>query len=121
MTTAFDFRLAALDGAPLDLARFAGRPMLIVNTASKCGFTSHYAGLQKLWEEFGPRGLVVLGVPSNDFGAQEPGTAPEIATFCAANYGITFPMAAKAPVTGAAADPLFKWIAHEGRFAARPR
>lgn len=121
MTAVTDFRLTALDGAPLDLARFAGRPMLIVNTASKCGFTPHYAGLQKLWEEFGPAGLVVLGVPSNDFGAQEPGSAAEIADFCAKSYGITFPLAAKVAVTGRAAHPLFRWLAREAGIAGAPR
>jgi len=121
MTTAFDFRLRKLDGTPLDLARFAGRPLLIVNTASKCGFTPHYAGLQALWREFEDAGLVVIGVPSNDFGAQEPGSPAEIAAFCRDSYGITFPVAEKTHVRGAAADPLFQWLAREGGFLARPR
>jgi glutathione peroxidase len=121
MTTAFDFGLRALDGGSLDLAGFAGRPLLIVNTASKCGFTPHYAGLQTLWRDFGRSGLVVIGAPSNDFGAQEPGCAADIATFCRDSYGITFPMTEKIHVRGVAAHPLFQWLAREGGFFAKPR
>ena len=121
MSTAFDFHLRALDGGLLDLAGFAGRPILIVNTASKCGFTPHYTGLQALWREFESAGLVVLGVPSNDFGAQEPGSPAEIATFCRDSFGITFPMTEKIHVSGSAAHPLFQWLAREGGFFAKPR
>lgn len=121
MTTAYDFHLTSLRGAPLDLAAFRGQPLLIVNTASKCGFTPQYAALQALWKEWEAAGLVVLGVPSNDFGAQEPGTSDDIRAFCEVNYGVTFPMAAKVPVKGPNADPLFVWLAREGGFFAAPR
>lgn len=121
MTTAFDFQLQALDGAPLPLDRFKGRALLIVNTASACGFTPQYAALQSLWNDLKDAGLVVLAVPSNDFGGQEPGTANEISAFCRGSYGVTFPMAAKVPVKGAQAAPLFRWLSREGGFLARPR
>lgn len=121
MTTAFDFQLQTLDGAPLPLGDFSGRPLLIVNTASACVFTPQYTMLQKLWDEWQQRGLVVLGVPSNDFGDQERGTADEIATLCRGSYGVTFPMAAKVAVTGTHATPLFRWLGQEGGFLARPR
>ncbi len=119
--SAFDFTLTSLRGQPLPLRDFAGRPLLVVNTASRCGFTPQYAGLQALWAEFGPRGLAVLGVPSNDFGKQEPGTADEIAEFCAVNYGVGFPMAAKVPVSGRDAHPLFRWLGDQGGLLSRPR
>ncbi len=112
--TAFDFTLNSLSGAPLPLRAYAGRPLLVVNTASRCGFTPQYAGLQALWAEHRGRGLTVLGVPSNDFGGQEPGTAEEIGQFCAVNYGVDFPMAAKVGVRGAAAHPLFLWLGRAG-------
>jgi glutathione peroxidase len=121
MTTAYDFQLHALDGSPLPLSIFAGRPMVIVNTASKCGMTPQYEGLQALWAEFGPARLVVLGVPSNDFGNQEPGDAAAIAAFCTETYRVGFPLASKIHVRGAQADPLFKWLAETGGFFARPR
>lgn len=113
MTVAHDFRLTALKGGALDLAAFKGRPMLIVNTASRCGYTPQYAALQSLWEQYKGRGLVVVGVPSNDFGRQEPGTAEEIAAFCEGNFRITFPLSEKLHVRGRDADPLFKWLADE--------
>ena len=120
MTTAFDFHLAALKGPPLDLAAFRGRPMLIVNTASQCGFTPQYAQLQALWQEYKDAGLVVLGVPSNDFGRQEPGSNAEIAAFCELTFKVTFPLAAKSCVSGDDADPLFKWLAREAGIIGRP-
>ncbi len=120
MTTAYDFQLRAIDGAPLDLAVYAGRPLLIVNTASQCGFTPHYAGLQALWDVYKAQGLVVIGVPSNDFGRQEPGSADEIAAFCTQTFRITFPLAEKVQVTGPGAAPLFKWLSEEAGFAGRP-
>src|SRR5262244_113843 len=95
---ATDFSIAALDGTPLPLARFANKPMVIVNTASKCGFTPQYAALEQLWRDYRDRGLVVLGVPSNDFGAQEPGGEPAIKDFCAINYGVDFPLTRKQTV-----------------------
>jgi len=119
--TAFGFALTSLAGEPLPLQAFAGQPLLIVNTASRCGFTPQYAGLQALWTEYRGKGLTVLGVPSNDFGGQEPGTRQEIAGFCERNYGVGFPMADKVPVKGAAAHPLFRWLAGQGGLLARPR
>lgn len=119
--SAFDFVVDRLGGGALPLREFAGRPMVIVNTASKCGFTPQYAGLEALWRDHRKDGLVVLGVPSNDFGRQEPGSAADIASFCATNYGVDFPMAAKVPVSGKDAHPLFAWLSEEGGFLARPR
>jgi glutathione peroxidase len=95
--------------------------LLLVNTASQCGFTPQYAGLQKLHETYGTRGLVVLGVPSNDFGAQEPGGETEIAKFCETGFGVTFPMTAKQKVIGGTAHPLYRWIATELGEGAAPR
>jgi glutathione peroxidase len=119
----FDFKLTTLAGQPYWLADLAGRPILFVNTASKCGFTPQYAGLQALWTKFGkhPRGLVVIGVPSNDFGNQEPGEAKAIGEFCDTTYGVTFPMMEKAHVKGTEAHPLFKWLGDQGGFLSRPR
>ena len=95
--------------------------MLVANTASKCGFTPHYAGLQRVWDDYRGRGLVVLGVPSNDFGGQEPGTEAEIRGFCEASYGVTFPMGAKLTVSGAQAHPLFRFLAEQGGPFSKPR
>lgn len=119
--TAFDFTLTSLAGAPMPLRGYAGRPLLIVNTASRCGFTPQYAGLQALHMEYHGRGLTVVGVPSNDFGGQEPGTRQEIAGFCTRNYGVDFPMADKAVVKGPAAHPLFRWLGDQGGMLSRPR
>src|ERR1700720_2300719 len=109
--TAYAFSFPALAGGDIRLADYAGRPLLVVNTASLCGFTPQYAGLQELWTQFHDRGLMILGVPSNDFGAQEPGGATEIAETAQHQYGVTFPMAAKAVVRGAEAHPFYKWAA----------
>jgi glutathione peroxidase len=109
--TAYAFSFAALAGGDIKLADYAGRPLLVVNTASLCGFTPQYAGLQELWTQFHDRGLMIIGVPSNDFGAQEPGGATEIAETAQHQYGVTFPMAAKAIVRGANAHPFYKWAA----------
>jgi glutathione peroxidase len=114
--TAYAFSFPALAGGEIRLADYAGRPVLVVNTASLCGFTPQYAGLQQLWTEFHDRGLMIVGVPSNDFGAQEPGSAPEIAQTAQHQYGVTFPMAAKAVVRGAEAHPFYRWAAN-----ARPK
>jgi glutathione peroxidase len=111
--TAFGFSFASLKGDPINLADYTGRPMLIVNTASLCGFTPQYAGLQELWTKFGERGLVVIGIPSNDFGHQEPGGTKEIEETAHHQYGVTFPMAAKADVRGPDAHPFYKWAATE--------
>ena len=116
-----DFTFTALDGRALPLSRFAGKAVLLVNTASQCGFTPQYAGLQKLHESYGPRGLVVLGVPSNDFGAQEPGSEKEIRQFCETGFGVDFPMTAKQKVIGGNAHPLYRWIAGELGEGAAPR
>jgi glutathione peroxidase len=120
-SNAHGFALATIDGAPLPLERFRGKPILVVNTASFCGYTPQYAELEALHERFGGRGLVVLGVPSNDFGAQEPGTAAEIKTFCATNYRVTFPLAAKERVLGPQAHPFYRWIEAELGDAGVPR
>lgn len=121
MTTIYDFTLPALEGGDINLADYRGRPILIVNTASKCGFTPQYEGLQTLWYQFRSMGLVIIGIPSNDFGAQEPGTSADIASFCHRNYGVSFPMAVRSPVKGADTIPLFRWLDKEFGFLAQPR
>jgi glutathione peroxidase len=114
--TAYGFSFPALEGATIRLADFAGKPFMVVNTASLCGYTPQYAGLQQLWTEFHGRGLSIVGVPSNDFGGQEPGGSREIAETAQHQYGVTFPMAAKTVVKGASAHPFYKWAAE-----ARPK
>jgi glutathione peroxidase len=108
--TAFDFSAQGLDGTPQPLSRYAGKVLLVVNVASKCGFTPQYAGLEKLWRDYGDRGLVVLGFPCDQFGHQEPGDATEIRNFCSLTYGVDFPMFAKVEVNGGNAHPLWKWL-----------
>ena len=103
----YDIPVTTLDGKQTTLAPYKGRPMLIVNTASNCGFTPQYKGLEQLHARYGARGLAVLGFPCNQFGAQEPGTDDEIAAFCEHNYGVTFPMFSKIDVNGAGTHPLF--------------
>ena len=110
---AHDFSFTAIDGKPLELQALAGRPILLVNVASYCGFTPQYTDLQALHENYGPRGLVVLGVPCNDFGEQEPRSEGEIAKFCESVYDVTFPMTAKQKVIGPEAHPLYKWLKEE--------
>jgi glutathione peroxidase len=114
--TAYGFSFPALDGGDIRLADFAGRPFIVVNTASLCGYTPQYAGLQELWTQFHDRGLMIVGVPSNDFGGQEPGGSKEIAETAQHQYGVTFPIAAKTVVKGANAHPFYKWAAE-----ARPK
>ena len=114
--TAFAFHFAGLKGGDIQLAEYAGKPILIVNTASQCGYTPQYAGLQELWTEFHDRGLMMIGVPSNDFGGQEPGGSSDIAETALHHYGVTFPIAAKAVVKGPNAHPFYKWAA-----GARPK
>lgn len=114
--SAYAFRFEALSGGDIALADFAGKPILVVNTASQCGYTPQYAGLQKLWARYRDRGLVIIGVPSNDFGGQEPGGASEIVKTAHDEYHVTFPLAAKAGVKGAGAHPFYRWAATE-----RPR
>ena len=108
--TAFDHTFEAIDGSTLDLSQFRGKALLVVNTASFCGFTPQYEGLQRLWEDYEAKGLVVLGVPSNDFGGQEPKAEAEIKEFCQGAFGVTFPLTAKYKVTGADAHPFYRWM-----------
>ncbi len=113
--SAYVFSFPALAGGDIRLADYAGRPLLVVNTASLCGYTPQYAGLQELWTEFHGRGLMILGVPSNDFGGQEPGGTSEIANTAQQHYGVTFPIAAKAMVKGPNAHPFYRWAADGSR------
>jgi len=113
MTTAYDFQATGIDGKTVPLKQFEGKPMLIINTASACGFTPQFAGLQELHRQYGPRGLVVLGFPCNQFGSQDPGSNDEIAQFCHRNYGVDFPMMSKVDVNGSGADPLYRWLTSE--------
>ena len=112
MDSVFDFSSTALGGETVDLARFRGQVLLIVNTASKCGFTPQYKGLEAVYQQFRERGVAVLGFPCNQFGAQEPGGADAIGAFCEKNYGVTFPLFSKIDVNGAQADPLFQHLKH---------
>jgi len=114
--SAYAFSFTGLDGGSIRLADFAGKPILVVNTASQCGFTPQYAGLQQLWTRFHARGLMIVAVPSNDFGGQEPGGAAEIHETANHIYGITFPLTEKAVVRGASPHPFYRWAAAE-----RPR
>ena len=119
--TAHDFSFTSIDGENLPLANFKGKAVLIVNTASMCGFTSQFTGLQDLWESYRDRGLVVLGVPSDDFGGQELDSAAEVKSFCTINYNIDFPMTDIAHVKGPAAHPYYKWVADAHGGLAVPR
>ena len=110
MTTIADFTVTTNRGEPLDLAEKQGKVLLVVNTASKCGFTRQYDGLEKLYESYKDRGFEVLGFPCNQFGHQEPGDADEIAEFCKVNFGVTFPLMAKVDVNGGDASPLYDWM-----------
>lgn len=110
MTTLANFTAETIQGQPHDLKQHAGRVVLVVNTASQCGFTPQFTGLEKLWQRYEAQGLTVLGFPSNEFGAQDPGSNDDIAQFCSLNYGVTFPMMAKVEVNGAGAHPLFQWL-----------
>lgn len=112
--------LVGIDGKPLPEERLANKVVLVVNTASLCGFTPQYKGLQALWERYRDRGLVVLGIPSNDFGGQEPGSEAKIKDFCEVNFGVNFPMTTKQTVRGPHAHPLFRWAEAEGGAAAVP-
>ena len=118
--TAHDFTFESIEGGDLPLSDFAGSTVLLVNTASLCGFTPQYEGLQALYDKYRERGLVVLGVPSDDFGGQEYDSAAEIKQFCEINYGITFPMTEPVHIKGADAHPYYKWVATQGRLM-RPR
>jgi glutathione peroxidase len=109
----YDIPVVRTDGTAETMAAYRGKYLLIVNTASECGYTPQYEGLEALYREFQGRGLVVLGFPSNDFGGQEPGSDADIRSFCEANYGVTFPLFAKIAIKGADGHPLFKWLAAE--------
>lgn len=113
MTTIYDFQAQSIEGKQADLASQRGKVLLIVNTASACGFTPQFGGLEKLWEDYADKGLVVVGFPCNQFGAQDPGANEDIASFCQVNYGVSFPMMAKVDVNGAGAHPLWKWLTKE--------
>ena len=113
MTTIADFTVTTNSGEPLDLSDKLGKVLLVVNTASKCGFTPQYDGLEKLFAQYRERGFEVLGFPCNQFGGQEPGEADEIAQFCKLNFGVTFPLMAKVEVNGDNASPLFDWMKGE--------
>jgi glutathione peroxidase len=113
MTSLGDFKATAIDGTETDLAAYEGQVVLVVNTASQCGFTPQYQGLQQLQDEYGDRGFTVLGFPCDQFGGQEPGTDDEIASFCERTFGVDFPLFAKVDVNGDAAHPLFAWLRQE--------
>jgi glutathione peroxidase len=109
----YDYEALSIDGKPAQLATQRGKVMLVVNTASACGFTPQFAGLESLWERYRDRGFVVIGFPSNEFGGQDPGSDGEIASFCQLNYGVSFPMMSKVKVNGAQAHPLWQWLTRE--------
>lgn len=115
MSELYGFSANALSGGQVPLDEYRDKVLLIVNTASQCGFTPQYKGLQALYDRFGSRGLVVLGFPCNQFGKQEPGEAPQIGAFCEKNYGVSFPMFEKIDVNGDQAHPLYRWLKHEKR------
>lgn len=113
MTSVYDFEARQIDGQPVSLAAYKGKVLLIVNTASKCGFTPQFAGLEELHEKYAGQGLAVLGFPSNQFGGQDPGTNEEIGAFCMKNYGVSFQMMEKIDVNGSGAAPLYQWLVKE--------
>jgi glutathione peroxidase len=113
MTTISDFHATSIDGQDVDLGSYAGEVVLVVNTASQCGFTPQYAGLQKLQDTYAERGFTVLGFPCDQFGHQEPGSVEEIASFCESSFGVSFPMFAKIDVNGADTHPLYAWLKDE--------
>lgn len=119
--TLHDFTLTGIDGKPMPLSQFDGKVVLLVNTASECGYTPQYEGLEALWTRNKDKGLVIIGVPSNDFGGQEPGQAQEIATFCKVNYGVTFPLTDKTVVKGSGAHPIYQWAGEKAGMLGRPK
>jgi glutathione peroxidase len=121
LTTAFLFSFPLLDGGTLALSDYQGKVMLIVNTASQCGFTPQYKGLEELYNKYKEQGLVIIGVPSNDFGHQEPGSSEEIKCFVKDHYSVTFPMTAKQEVKGENADPFYKWANQQVGFIGSPK
>ncbi len=110
--TVYNYKVKALDGSSIDLSQYKGKKILIVNTASECGYTPQYKGLEELYKKYQDK-LVIIGFPANNFGGQEPGSNEEIKQFCTKNYGVTFPMAAKVSVKGDDIDPFFKWLISE--------
>ena len=115
MSNAFDFEATTIDGKPLQLKDFQGKALLVVNTASACGFTPQFAGLEELHQHYQAKGLVVLGFPCNQFGGQESGTNEEIVNFCKKNYGVTFPLADKIEVKGAGIAPIYQWLTQKAK------
>lgn len=115
MPSVYDFEAQTIGGQPVVLNQFRGKVLLVVNTASACGFTPQFAGLEELHKTYGTQGLVVLGFPCNQFGAQDRGSNTEIASFCQLNYGVSFPMMAKVQVNGPQAHPLYQWLVREAR------
>lgn len=113
MSTAYDFSAKSIDGAEQSLSEFKGKVLLVVNTASKCGFTPQYAGLETLWNKYEDQGLVIMGFPCDQFGHQEPGDEAEIKNFCSLSYDVSFPLFAKIEVNGAGAHPLYQWLKKE--------
>jgi len=113
MSSVYDFSAASIEGKRADFASQRGKVLLVVNTASQCGFTPQFGGLERLWHDYRDEGLVVVGFPSNQFGQQDPGPNDEIASFCERNYGVSFPMMSKVDVNGEAAHPLWKWLTSE--------
>ena len=112
-SSVYDFEALSIDGKPAHLSTQRGKVLLLVNTASQCGFTPQFGGLEALWEKYRDKGLVVVGFPSNEFGKQDPGSNDEIASFCQVNYGVSFPMMSKVEVNGSGAHPLWKWLKGE--------
>ena len=113
MSSIYDFEALSIEGKPAHFDSQRGKVVLVVNTASQCGFTPQFAGLETLWQQYAERGLVVVGFPSNQFGAQDPGANDEIASFCELNYGVSFPMMAKVEVNGEHAHPLWRWLCEQ--------
>jgi len=119
--TAYDFSFRKIEGGEMPLSEFKGKVIMIVNTASHCGFTGQYEDLQKLYDQYHAKGLEIIAVPANDFGKQEPGTNDEIKDFCETKFAVTFPLAEKETVTGDSAHPFYKWAADELGFGSRPK
>ena len=115
MSTAFDFAYTDIQGQQQSVAQWQGRVLLLVNVASRCGFTPQYTGLEALWQRYRDQGLVVIGFPCNQFGGQEPGDAAQIQSFCQLDYGVSFPLSAKVEVKGEQADPLWQWLGKQKR------
>ena len=118
---AYDFKFRDLDGSTLNLSEYKGKVIVVVNVASQCGFTNQYEDMQDLWEKYQSKGLIMLGIPSNDFGKQEPGSSEDIKSFCEAKFGISFPMTEKVSVKGAAAHPFYVWARENHGKSAIPK